>query len=271
MTRIFNDLISKRTVTSVVVIALVIGLLLALKRLSSRWFERNQDHFKGKKETYFKLFFNILSYIIIWVAVLLILENYGVNISSMVAGLGIASAIAGLALQDLLKDMIMGVNIISDDFFAVGDVVKYGNLEGRVTAFTVKTTKIRDINTGDEITICNRNISEISRVSDWLDLLIPASYEEDQISIRSLLEECCGEIKKWNGIHACRLLGLNELGDSSLYYRIRIFCNPERKPEIRRKSLEFIYDKFIETGHSIPYPQIDVHCNERKKISAPLK
>ena len=55
------------------------------------------------------------------------------------AGLGILGVIFGLAIQDWLKDIIRGSSILSDNYFAVGDVVKYKDIEGKVLVIEIKT------------------------------------------------------------------------------------------------------------------------------------
>ena len=54
------------------------------------------------------------------IATLFVLQLLGFNVSSVIAGVGIVSAIVGLSLQDALKDIIMGFNIIIDSYFSVG-------------------------------------------------------------------------------------------------------------------------------------------------------
>lgn len=86
---------------------------------------------KGDKATLVRVMFGILQFLIVLGAILVILQMNGVNVNSVVAGLGLLSAIVGFALQDVLKDIFMGIHIISDHFFSVGDVVKYQDIEGR--------------------------------------------------------------------------------------------------------------------------------------------
>ena len=113
-----------------------------------------------EKHTIFRVLTDILKYVVIVGILLLILQINGVNVSSAIAGLGIASAIVGLALQDVLKDVIMGINIVTENFFSVGDVVEYQEIEGVVTKLTLRTTKIQSIVDQSVTTVCNRNISE---------------------------------------------------------------------------------------------------------------
>ena len=163
----------------------------------------------------------------------------GVNVTSAIAGLGLLSAIVGLALQDALKDIVMGIHIISDHFFAVGDVVKYQNIEGVVIGFTIKTTTIRNIYDQTITTICNRNISEITKMpkSAQVDIDLPISYTENPQKIHALLKNLCLQIDAVDGIDSCVYKGTQEFTDSAVIYKIRFFCLPEEKPEKTRKHL----------------------------------
>ena len=72
----------------------------------------------------------------------IILQINGVNVSSIIAGVGVVSVIIGLALQDALKDIIMGVNVLVDDYFSLGDIVKLDDIEGKVVEIGIKNIKI---------------------------------------------------------------------------------------------------------------------------------
>ena len=78
-----------------------------------------------KSKTYFKLIKNIIRYIFIVLGLLIVLQINGVDVSSILAGVGIIGVVFGLAIQDWLKDIIRGSSILSDNYFSVGDIVKY--------------------------------------------------------------------------------------------------------------------------------------------------
>ena len=83
------------------------------------------DSDKKRRVTIASLIKNIKKYIIIILGLLIVLDLYGINVSSLIAGLGIASAIAALAMQDVLKDMVSGAAIIMDNYYIVGDYIQY--------------------------------------------------------------------------------------------------------------------------------------------------
>ncbi|MBR6874262.1 MAG: mechanosensitive ion channel family protein [Ruminococcus sp.] len=192
-------------------------------------------------------------------SLLIILELNGINVTSLITGLGIAGAIAGLALQDFIKDTIMGLRIISDNFYRVGDVVKYNGVEGIVIEFSLRSTRIRSIDTHDELTISNRNIDQITKRSHLYDLDIPLSYDEDFKRINKIFEEMSHEIARIDGVESCEYKGTQFFTESAVKYRLRIFCMPERRPELHRASIRLIQDRLDRENIRIPYNQLDIH------------
>ena len=213
----------------------------------------------GKKETYIKLFNNILKYVFLIVTIVLILQVNGVEVSSLVAGLGVAGIVGGLALQDALKDIIMGANIITDNFFVVGDVVNYNGIEGKVLSIGLKNTKIQDINIKNILSITNRNIEKIINVSDWLDIDVPISYNEKTEKIEKVLNQIAEKAKKSQYIKNCEYLGINDFASSAVIYKIRVYCNPEYKPNVNRTVRRIIKIALDENNIQIPFMQIDIH------------
>ena len=85
------------------------------------------------------LILNIIKYIIIVFVILAILSQFGVNIKSILAGVGIGTAIIGLAFQDLAKDLIAGFSIITEGEYEVGDTIEVDNFMGTVTEVGLRT------------------------------------------------------------------------------------------------------------------------------------
>lgn len=244
-------------------IALIICFIVykIFKSIIDKCIKKGLEHnkFDGKKEIYIKLLNNILKYIFIILITIIILKINGINVTSLLAGLGIAGIVVGLALQDALKDIIMGANIITDNYFMIGDVVKYNGYEGKVISFGLKTTKIKDIYTNDVISITNRNIDKIVNVSDWLDINFPVSYNDKIENVEKVLNEASEKIKLYKNVKNCKYLGINELADSSMIYKLRIYCIPEFKPQIKRDCIRCVKILFDENNITIPYTQIDIH------------
>ena len=180
----------------------------------------------NKTKTLIKVLVNVAKYIFLLFVILTILQINGINISALLTGVGVVGVIGGVALQDILKDLVMGINIIVENFFHVGDIVKYNNHMGRVISFGLRSTKIQSIENDDIITIANRNITEVSKVSKWLDIDIPVSYDNKIEAVESVLDKILVNINRLDHVENSEYKGLSEFADSSINYKIRIYCSP---------------------------------------------
>lgn len=242
----------------IIIIALISYLIIQflISKTSKKLFGKKINN---KSKTYFILLNSIIKYFILIITVLIILDANGINISSLVTGLGIMGIIVGLAVQDALKDVIMGKNIITGHFFQVGDVIKYKEITGKVISIGLKATKIKDIYTNNIMSITNRNIDQIITLSEWLDIDVPVPYENKVEQIKDLFEIIISKIKKVENVKNCDIQGINEFANSNLVYKIRVYCLPELAPKIKRECLEIVKRELDIKNISIPYQHIDVH------------
>jgi len=87
-----------------------------------------------------KRFFQIIIYL---VAGIIILSLLTVDITAMIAGLGVGALIIGFGLKDIIENWVSGVLIISGKTYAIGDVIRVGDLTGTVTDIALRTTKLK--------------------------------------------------------------------------------------------------------------------------------
>ena len=125
------------------------------------------------------------------IGILIILDFYGVDTKSLIASIGIAGVVLGLALQDTVKDFISGISLILENYLQVGDVVTYNDFTGEVIELGLRTTKIKKAS-GEVLIVANRNIDEIinsSQKTAHLLLDIPTAYEENIATVEKTLKE----------------------------------------------------------------------------------
>lgn len=97
--------------------------------------------------------------VVIWaVGGLLVLSNLGVNVTSLIAGLGIGGVAIALALQNILSDLFASFSIYFDKPFEVGDFIVVGEHLGTVEKIGIKTTRLRALQ-GEEIVISNAELT----------------------------------------------------------------------------------------------------------------
>lgn len=197
------------------------------------------------------------AYVLLIAAV--ILQINGINIGTLFAGLGVAGIIVGFALQDILKDLMMGVSIVWDQFFAVGDYICYNGKEGKVIDFNAKVTKIESFADDTVYTISNRNITEVSKASSLVTVTIPTPYEEPLPHVKKALDKIVSLANELPMVEEATLLGTDEFADSSINYKVLLRCtDPSKKGAARRAALGIVQEVFFEENISIPYPKMDV-------------
>ncbi|SFS02894.1 mechanosensitive ion channel family protein [Sphingomonas jatrophae] len=91
------------------------------------------------------------------IAIVLVLDNLGVNVTGLIAGLGIGGIAIGLAAQGIFADLFAALAIIFDKPFRRGDSVRWDGTNGSVESIGLKSTRVRSI-TGEQIIISNKNL-----------------------------------------------------------------------------------------------------------------
>ncbi len=259
------DLLNKINMSQLLVSAVIVVVAVILWRVFRRAYMKfaakraEGKNVDGVADSVSAVTYGVIKGVVIVCVALAVLQINGINVTAMVAGLGIASAIVGLAFQDMLRDIIMGIHIVSDGFFEVGDVIQYKDVEGLVVSYNIRTTKIRDVDNGNIMTICNRNITEIKKRSEFLPLNVPLSYDEDFRKVHRVLGEINERVGKIEGVERSEYKGTHDFQDSAIVYRINIYAPPERKWEIMRAARAVLQEGLADAGIKIPYQQLDVH------------
>jgi small-conductance mechanosensitive channel len=101
---------------------------------------------------------SLLGRIGLWATVLLlILDNLGIDVTALVAGLGIGGIAIALAVQNVLSDLFASLSIVLDKPFIPGDFIVVGDMAGSVEHIGVKTTRIRSIS-GEQLVFSNTDL-----------------------------------------------------------------------------------------------------------------
>lgn len=109
---------------------------------------------------------NFTAQTLLWsVVVLLILDNLGINVTALVAGLGIGGVAVALALQTILSDLFASLSIVLDKPFVVGDFLMVGDFLGSVEKIGLKTTRLRSLS-GEQLVFSNNDLLS-SRVRNF--------------------------------------------------------------------------------------------------------
>jgi small-conductance mechanosensitive channel len=99
------------------------------------------------------------------ILLMLVLDNLGVDVTALVAGLGIGGIAIALAVQNVLQDLFASISIMLDRPFEIGDTINVDGLVGRVQHIGIKTTRVRSVD-GEELVFANADLLK-SRIRNY--------------------------------------------------------------------------------------------------------
>ncbi len=222
-----------------------------------------------RENTLTKQLENILTYVVYFVAIIMVLETLTINVGALLAGAGIVGLAVGFGAQSLVKDIITGFFIIFEDQFSVGDHIRVANFEGTVEEIGLRTTKIKNW-TGELHILPNGSIVEVTNFSIHNSMAVvdvSIAYETDIPMAERVIQELLDEVpEKYEGVvKPPELLGIQTLGASEVIMRVVCEVEPMRHFAIARMLRKDIKLRLDEHGIEIPYPKM-VMYNKKEQV-----
>ena len=248
-------------------IVIVYTVVVALQRIVDYFIRtmivKNEDKSSDKK--YSESMLKALSMIIkvcLWViALILVLSNLGINVTSLIASLGIGGIAIALALQGILSDMFSSFSIYIDKPFQIGDYITVGKDSGTVERIGLKSTRLRSLQ-GEELVISNQELTK-ARVSNFKRMekrrvlvSLGVVYNTTQEQLRRIPGMVESIITKVDEVEYSRC-HFKSYGDSSLNFELVYFVKTkeysiymDRKQEINLA----IFEAFTKEKIEFAYP-----------------
>lgn len=161
-----TPVITKWIDTAGLLLLIIIGVrfvLLILNYSVSSYLKRKDMN--SSKQQAIKVIMPVVKFIIWALAVIIVLDNLGIKISALMAGLGIGGVAVALASQTVLGDVFNYFTIFFDRPFELGDFIVIGEFAGTVEHIGIKTTRIRSLG-GEQLVFSNTDLSN-SRVRNY--------------------------------------------------------------------------------------------------------
>jgi small-conductance mechanosensitive channel len=204
---------------------------------------------------------SVIRYIIYFITIILILQEFQIDTTSLIAGAGIIGLALGVGSQNLIRDFITGFFIVLENQFAVGDYILSGDMAGTVEDIGLRVTKLRD---GNGILHIIPH-GAISRVSNYTRghmqavVNVPVSYDADLDKVLLLLEQACISVGKdmEEVLERPKVLGVVDLGSQSIMVRIVAKTVPLQQGKVEN-ALRYAVKGLFSEAH-IPHPVIDNH------------
>lgn len=219
-----------------------------------------------------KLLKSIIKIIILGFGIITALGQMGINIGSLIAGVGVVSLAVSFAAKDTLENFISGITILADKPFKVGDIVELGDEFGTVVEITLRTTRIRTIENYIQVVpnskMVSSNIVNRSLVKETnVFLKLGIGYESDVDKAREIILGVLKEDARIQEVPEPKVV-VTDLGDSSVNLRIKFVINePAYEIPMRFEYTEKIKKALDKGGINIPFPIRTVYLHNKNKAA----
>lgn len=226
------------------------------------------DNKSRKANTISSLIRSLIKYVVIIAAICFILIAWGVDVAGVLAGVGVLTLIIGLGCQTLIQDIISGLFIVFDDYFAVGDTVIIDGFRGTITEVGLKTTKLEDFG-GNIKSISNSSINTVvnmSRLRSVVSVTLSVSYNEDVEHVEGLIVKEINLMKEKipSIIEGPWYKGIDNVSASSIDFLVLAFVKEADRFQVTRDMKREFYLLFKNNNIQIPYNQVTVNPEDSK-------
>jgi small conductance mechanosensitive channel len=199
----------------------------------------------------------------------MVLDQLGLNVAALLAGLSIAGIAVGFAARDTLENFISGISILMDRPFRIGDNVQVDGTFGTVEEITLRSTRLRTLN--NEIMVMP-NIQMINQklvnhtMLNTLRVEIPfgIAYKEYPQEAREVVLKLTEGDERLHDDYKSEVVVLG-LNDSSVDMALRVFLrNPKLEVPVRLEYIEKVREALREADIEIPFPHLQLFVDEAK-------
>jgi len=223
----------------------------------------------NRQKTIISLMKSLIKWVIIIITILLVLNAFGVDTSTLLASAGILALVIGLGAQSLIADIIAGFFIVFEEEYQVGDIITIDGFRGTVSDIGIRVTKIVDA--GGNVKIMNNSdIKSIINQTSELSVakcIMSIDYDESVERVEKLFKEYAPKIQKNipDIIEGPFYRGINQLNSSSVDLFFIAKCNEENVYQVQRDMNKELFKMFKENNITVPFPQVVVSNREENK------
>ena len=193
--------------------------------------------------------------------------SLNIDVSSLIALVGVFGLAVSLAVQDVLGNVAGGMVLLFSKPFTLGDYVSTADGEGEVAEITLTHTKL-DTPAGQRVMLPNSKLMAGQIVNYTVrgvrraDHAVSASYDDAPEAVR---RACLKALERTPGIlpDPAPQVVLTAYGESAIEYRVRFWAKTEDYWDAHFRSLEEIHRAFAEDGVTMTYNHLNVHIVER--------
>jgi len=243
--------------------------------VSHRMAGEDETEIRQRTNTLSSILIKIIGIVVLIVAVITILPEFGVNIATLIAAIGIGGLAIAFAAQSLVRDFIAGFFILLEDQYGIGDVVSIAGIAGVVEDITLRRTVLRDLDANvhsipnGKVEVSTNMTKKFSRVN----LNVSVGYGENLKSVIDTINRICQEMAEdpqWKDdfITTPSVLRVDKLGDSGIDIKILGDTKPSKQWAIMGELRLRLKNTFDSEGIEIPWPHTKVYFGNAPVITS---
>ncbi len=269
-------------VVAIIAVAVILYILLGflipnlVKRVvSRRMVGELEAEIKKRTETLAAILVTMAGIVLFIVAVLTILPEFGVNITTLIAAIGVGGLAIAFAAQNLVRDFITGFFILFEDQYRVGDVVTIADTTGTVEEIGLRRTILRDIDARVH-SVPNGKVeiaTNLTRKFGRVNLDVSVAHGENLDRVIPVINRVCQEMAEdplWKDdfISVPAVLRVDNLGDSGIDIKVLGDTKPVRQWAVMGELRLRIKRTFDSEGIEIPWPHTKVFFGNPVSVSS---
>lgn len=257
----------------------IVGAVLIATWLLSRWGHRAVDRMAGRRDvdterrqridTLWTVSRRVMLIVLWLVGALMLLTVWDVSIAPFLAVGTVVGVALGFGAQSLVKDLIAGFFILVENQFAIGDVVTISGTTGAVEDIQLRVTVLRDLD-GRAHYVPNGTIevaTNYTQVFAQVVVDVGISYDSDVDTALGVVHDEALRMYReeaWSSkiLQEPEILGVNELGDSSVVLRLVLRTDPDARWPAKREFLRRVKNRLDAEGIEIPFPHRTIVMKE---------
>ncbi|MFC1755226.1 mechanosensitive ion channel family protein [Thermoproteota archaeon] len=253
---------------SIIIIALVLARVTStlIDNWGNRWARKTKSSID---DALIPIFHKFSKVVFVLLTIFFVFSEWNIDITGILAGVGIAGLALGFAVKDSLSNIFGGISLILDKAVQVGDYIEVNGTSGEVVDVGLRSTRIRTWD--NELLIMPNGTLANSEFKNWklpnlkarIIVDFGVEYGTKHEKVRKIVHEV---IKKHKNIlkDPKPIVRFREMGDSALTFGAYVWVNDiAEKWATKEKIVSDIYDALNKAKIGIPYPQMDVHVKKK--------
>lgn len=257
-------------------VALKLAGILTGKLLTLLQRDKHDTESQKRTETLSSVVRWLLRTVILVVASVTILGQFGVQIGPIIAAAGVVGLAVGFGAQHLVQDFIAGFFFLLEDQLRSGDVVQLNDKRGVVEKMTLRMVVLRDF-AGNVHYVRNGKIDVVTNMTkDYSRAVfdVGVAYREDYDEVCAVMNAVAAALQqdpefKNDILEPLEIAGLDRFADSAVVIKARIKTRPNQQWRITREYNRRLKKKFDEVGIEIPFPHLTLYPGKDKQGGSP--